>query len=167
MTDEIVALYDEQGRECGSAPRSRMRAENLRHAATCIVLRDGAGRIFLHRRTMTKDVFPGLCDFAAGGVLGAGEDPYAGAVRELAEELGITGVDLEVVGEADYTDEHSRYHAFRYTAVSDGPVRLQPEEVAWGEWVTLADLRRRIRSDPADFVPDTLALWESWLADLD
>ncbi len=101
MTEEIVALYDEQGRECGSASRLRMRAENLRHAATCIVLRDGAGRIFLHRRTMTKDVFPGLCDFAAGGVLGAGEDPYAGAIRELAEELGITGVDLEVVGEAD------------------------------------------------------------------
>lgn len=71
MADEIVALYDEHGRECRSAPRSRMRAENLRHAATCIVLRDEAGGIFLHRRTMTKDMFPGLCDFAAGGVLAA------------------------------------------------------------------------------------------------
>ena len=166
MADEIVALYDEQGRECGSAPRSRMRAENLRHAATCIVLRDTAGRIFLHRRTMTKDMFPGLCDFAAGGVLAAGEDPYSGAVRELAEELGIVGAELEVIGEADYADERSRYHAFRYTAVSDDPVTLQPEEVAWGEWVSVAELRNRIRSDPADFVPDTLVLWEDWLAAL-
>lgn len=166
MTDEIVALYDEQGRECGSAPRSRMRAENLRHAATCIVLRDSTGRIFLHRRTMTKDMFPGLCDFAAGGVLTAGEDPYAGATRELAEELGIVGVELEVIGEADYADDRSRYHAFRYTAVSDGPVTLQPEDVAWGDWVSVAELRSRIRSGPEDFVPDTLVLWESWLAEL-
>lgn len=60
-------------------------------------------------------------------------------MRELAEEFGITGVDLEVIGEADYADEHSRCHAFRYTAVSNGPVTLQPEEVARGDWVSVAN----------------------------
>lgn len=164
--DEIVALYDEQGRECGSAPRSRMRSLNLRHAATGILVRDEAGRVFLHRRTTTKDVFPGLYDFAAGGVLGAGEDPYTGAVRELAEELGISGVRLDGLGEADYADQHTNYHAFLYSVVWNGPVRLQPEEVDWGDWVTLDDLVERIGRHRAEFVPDTVALWESRLPTL-
>ncbi len=161
--DEIVALYDESGHQCGSAPRSRVRAENLRHGATGILVRDDAGRVFLHRRTTIKDVFPGLYDFAAGGVLAAGEDPYLGAVRELAEELGITGVELESLGESDYADEHTSYHAFLYAAVWNGPVRLQPEEVDWGGWVTPAELAGRIRAAPEEFVPDTVALWEDRL----
>ncbi len=49
--DEVVALYDEAGEVVGSAPRSVMRARNLRHAASSIVVRDPLGRIYLHRRT--------------------------------------------------------------------------------------------------------------------
>ena len=80
---------------CGSAPRSRMRAENLHHAATAVVVRDRLGRVYVHRRTTTKDVYPGRRDFAAGGVLTAGEDPHDAAVRELAEELGVTQANAE------------------------------------------------------------------------
>ena len=42
--DEIVALYDDGGRPAGSAPRPVMRAENLRHAATGVVVRDPLGQ---------------------------------------------------------------------------------------------------------------------------
>lgn len=164
--DEIVALYDEHGRECGTAPRSRVRALNLRHGATGILVRRGTDEIFLHRRTTTKDVFPGLYDFAAGGVLAAGEDPYHGAVRELAEELGITGVALTALGEADYADEHTNYRAFLYLVDWSGPVRLQPEEVDWGDWVTRGELLDRVRRTPGEFVPDTVALWHDRLPEV-
>src|SRR5687767_10874148 len=117
MAEEQVALYDEAGRVAGSVPRSIMRARNLRHAASSIVVRDSAGRIYLHRRTTTKDVYPGLLDFAAGGVVVAGEDPDVGAVREVEEELGVTGVALEPLGVADYADDATCYRAFRYVAV--------------------------------------------------
>lgn len=159
MAEEQVALYDEAGRVAGSVPRSIMRARNLRHAASSIVVRDSAGRIYLHRRTTTKDVYPGLLDFAAGGVVLAGEDPDAGAVREVEEELGVTGVALEPLGVADYADDATRYRAFRYVAVWDGPVRWQPEEVAWGEWVTVEDLVRLIDEEPETIVPDSVAVW--------
>jgi 8-oxo-dGTP pyrophosphatase MutT (NUDIX family) len=102
--EEQVALYDESGRPCGVAPRSRVRAENLRHGATGIVVRDPLGRFYVHRRTDTKDVYPGLYDLCAGGVLQAGEEPLPSALRELAEELGVTGVPLESLGEGDYSD---------------------------------------------------------------
>lgn len=157
--DELVALYDDAGQECGAVARSVMRAQNLRHAASSVVVRDSLGRVYLHRRTPTKDVYPGLLDFTAGGVVLAGEEPAVGAVRELAEELGIEGVPLESFGVADYADDATRYRAFRFCVTWDGPISWQPEEVAWGDWVTLGDLVRRIDDEPETLMPDSVAVW--------
>ncbi|PZR52117.1 NUDIX hydrolase [Xylanimonas oleitrophica] len=162
---ELVALYDDTGRPSGQvADRAEVRARNLRHAATAVVVRNGAGEIYVHRRTASKDVYPGLHDFCAGGVLQAGEDPHAAALREVAEELGVTGVPLEPLGEADYADARTRYRAFCFTCAYDGPVTWQPEEVAWGAWVTPQRLLGMLGEVP--FVPDSPALLGGWLRTL-
>ena len=48
----------------------------------------------MHRRTTTKDVYPGRYDMFCGGIVGAGESYDVCAARELEEELGISGVPL-------------------------------------------------------------------------
>ena len=121
---EIVDLYDLAGTVVGQAPRSRVRAQNLRHAATGVLVRNGRGDIFVHRRTDTKDVYPGMYDVAAGGVITAGEHPDAAAAREAEEELGVHGVPLHRLGVAHYADAHTDYVAFLYETVYDGPIRL-------------------------------------------
>ncbi|MGY4765906.1 NUDIX hydrolase [Kribbella sp. CWNU-51] len=156
--DELVAILDEDNRVAGSAPRSVMRRDNLRHAATGVLVRNPAGDIYVHRRTPTKDVYPGRYDFAAGGVVAAGEDPYDAVVRELAEELGITGAELVRLPEGDYADEHTRYRAYLYSCVWDGPVKHQPEEVEWGAWMSPADLVAKLDDPTWSFMPDTAAL---------
>ena len=165
MADETVALYDEAGQVVGSALRSVMRARNLRHAASSVVVRDRIGRVYLHRRTETKDVYPGLLDFAAGGVVLAGEDPRDGAVREVEEELGVSGEPLVELAPVDYSDDHTSYRAFRFVTSWDGPIRWQPEEVSWGEWVLVDDLLRRITDEPDSLVPDSVAVWTAVLRD--
>jgi isopentenyldiphosphate isomerase len=156
--DELVALYDSRGEVCGTAPRSVMRRDNLRHAATGVLVRNSAGDIYVHRRTPTKDVYPGRYDFMAGGVVAAGEDPYDAVVRELAEELGITGVELEKLPEGDYADESTSYHAYLYACVWDGPIQHQPEEIDWGAWMSPAELITRLDDPDWPFMPDTSAL---------
>jgi len=158
--EEIVGLW-EGGREVGSAPRSEMRRRNLPHAATCVVVTNSAGDVYVHRRTDTKDVFPGRYDLAAGGVLLAGEDPDLAAERELAEELGVSGVSLTSLGADDYADDHTAYRGFRYVATWDGPITHQESEVAWGGWVPRAELPTWLAE--REFVPDTVALLGDWL----
>ena len=153
-----MAILDEDNHVTGSAPRSVMRRDNLRHAATGVLVRNPAGDIYVHRRTPTKDVYPGRYDFAAGGVVAAGEDPYDAVVRELAEELGISDVELTALPEGDYSDDHTTYHAYLYTCVWDGPVTHQPEEVEWGDWMSPAELVARLDDPSWPVMPDTAGL---------
>lgn len=165
--DELVALYDEHARPTGEvAPRSVVYRDGLWHAATGVLLRSTDGeRVYLHRRTETKLIHAGAYDCWAGGVVDPGETPHAAAVRELAEELGVRDVPLRSLGRYVYDGGTVRYHAFVYEAFSDGPVTWQASEVAWGGWVTVAELRA-ILADPVGhpFAPDGRLGAELWLA---
>jgi len=165
VTEEQVALVDDSGTVVGRASRTVMRRDNLAHLVVAVLLRDPAGRVYVHRRTGTKDVFPGMHDcFAAGCVL-AGEQPRSAAERELAEELGVAGVRLEELFSGWYVDEVTRHLYHVWTATYDGPVTHQPEEVAWGAWMTVAELRSHLAEPSWPFVPDGRILVEQLLAD--
>lgn len=160
---ETVAIYDPEdpdGRVVGEAPRERMRAENLPHAATAVLVRRSTGEIYVHRRADTKDIWPGRHDCAAGGVLQAGEDPDEAAVRELAEELGIEGAVLAPLGRRWYLGPDTTYFAYAYATTWDGPIRFADGEVAEGWWEAPRRLYERLQDPSWPFVPDTRALLE-------
>jgi 8-oxo-dGTP pyrophosphatase MutT (NUDIX family) len=164
--DEPVAVYDAAGTEIGVAPRGVVYRDGLWHASTGVLTRSRDGeRIYLHRRSAEKLIFPGCHDCWAGGVLGPGETPEGAAARELEEELGVRNVPLTPLERFPFDDGTVRYHVFTYEVRWDGPVCHQPEEVVWGEWVTLDELRARL-ADPQGwpFVPDGRLGIERWFA---
>lgn len=163
---ELVALVDESGRQIGSAPRSEVRRRNLLHGATAVLVRHPDGRIYVHRRTATKDWAPAHWDAAAGGVLQAGEDPAESALRELEEELGITGVTLRRLGGHLYEDSGTRCFEYAFTTTWAGPIWHQPEEVAEGRWMSLTELEELLADPDRPFVPDTRKLLATLWADL-
>ncbi len=163
-SSELIAVYDADGTVVGSATRTRMRAEGLWHACGSILVRSGDGeRIFVHRRTDDKDVYPGMHDCWAGGVVAAGETPLACAYRELAEELGISGVPLTPLFEMAVELPPVRLHLFAFEARWDGPVTTQESEIADGGWMTLGELREHLADPSWPFVPDGRLAVERWL----
>ncbi len=160
-TDELIARYDSAGSPVGVVRRSVMRAEGLWHAATAVLVRSGS-RVYVHQRSPAKDVFPGMYDCFAGGVVAAGETPLECAARELSEELGVSGVTLEPLFRFRYVAPPVRYHAFVYEVWWDGPIVWQDGEVVGGEWVEPAELRDRLADPGFAFVPDGRVGIEMW-----
>ena len=165
---ELVARYDPSGAVVGAVPRSVMRAGGLWHAATLVLVRSPDGqRVYVHKRTQTKDVYPDMHDCWAGGVVTAGETPSEGAVRELAEELGISGVEPAPLFSFRYVRPPVRYHAYAYEVRWDGPISHQPEEIATGWWMDLAELKKKLADPDWPFVPDGRVAIEKWFASED
>ena len=106
--DEIVVIVDEHNNVVGAAPRREMRAQRLPHRSTYILVFNSQGALYVQKRTMTKDVFPGYYDPAAGGVVLAGESYEESAQRELYEEMGIRDVPLTPLFTFYFADERTR-----------------------------------------------------------
>ena len=106
--DERVDVVDLDDRVIGVTTGPEMLARNLRHRCAEILVRNTAGSVYMHRRTETKDVYPGMYDMVVGGVLASGESWDEGAARELAEETGITGVPLRFLLGHMFEGPHER-----------------------------------------------------------
>ncbi|MDR5892073.1 NUDIX hydrolase [Halomonas mongoliensis] len=136
---ERIQLVDARNRPCGSAWRTEMRRFHFWHRATYVVVRNARGEICVQHRTLTKEVFPGGLDLAAGGVVGAGEAEHVAARRELAEELGIRGVALRPAGGFVHAEGGNHIFGSLFLVDHDGPLTLQAEEVADAFWYTPAE----------------------------
>src|SRR5262245_32721356 len=90
--DELVDIVDELDRVIAVVTRRQMRAERLRHRAVFIAVQGSDGRLLIHQRSPAKDVRPGAWDIAFGGVVATGEPYDLAALRELEEEIGVSGV---------------------------------------------------------------------------
>ncbi len=135
------------GKVLDIVPRSRMRAERLRHRCTyvsVVVGRDGSlgsdrervaldaeTPVVVHRRADWKDTYPSYWDLAFGGVCSVGESWGTSAGRELAEEAGIVGAALLDLGPSSYEDDSNRVIGRVYVAAwPDEPVCVDGEVVA-------------------------------------
>ncbi|MFC4327080.1 NUDIX hydrolase [Streptomyces andamanensis] len=158
--EEILDIVDADDRVVGQAPRGEVYARGLRHRCVFVEARDAGGRLFVHRRTASKLVFPSLYDLFVGGVVGAGESYDDAALREAEEELGVTGLPRpEHLFTFLYDDGagHSWWSAV-YRVRCELPVRPQAEEVAWHGFLSEDEVERGLGA--WEWVPDGLAAYE-------
>jgi 8-oxo-dGTP pyrophosphatase MutT (NUDIX family) len=158
--DEVIDIVDEHDNVVGTSPRGEAYARGLRHRCAFILARDAEDRIFVHRRTARKLVFPSMYDMFVGGVVGAGESYDETALREAEEELGVSGLPqptrLFTFLYEDATGRGSWWSAV-YEVRCELPVRPQAEEVAWHAFLTEEELAARLEEWP--WVPDGLAAY--------
>lgn len=164
--EEILDVVDEHDHVVGQAPRGEVYAKGLRHRAVFIQARDAEGRIFVHRRTPVKLIFPSLYDMFVGGVVGAGESYDDAALREAEEELGVSGLPTPVplfkflYESAPHGSAQGgqSWWSSVYEVRCELPVNPQAEEVAWHDFLTDGELERRLSE--WEWVPDGLAAYE-------
>lgn len=158
--DEILDIVDENDHVIGRAPRGEVYARGLRHRCVFVLARDAEDRVFVHRRTPVKLVFPSLYDMFVGGVVGAGESYDEAALREAEEELGVSGLPRPVplfpfLYESG--DGTQSWWSYVYEVRCTLPVNPQVAEVAWHDFLPEAELEHRLGA--WEWVPDGLAAY--------
>ena len=156
--DELLDIVDAQDRVVGQAARGEATARRLRHRCVFVLARDDAGRVFVHRRTARKLVFPSMYDMFVGGVVGAGESYDDAAKREAEEELGVRDLAPVPLFRFLYESPEHTWWSAVYETRTPVEVEPQPEEVAWHAFLPEAELAARLGEWP--WVPDGLAAWQ-------
>jgi isopentenyl-diphosphate Delta-isomerase len=159
-SEEWFDVVNERDEVIRRATRREVHATGLWHRAVHVLVFDSAGRVFLQKRSMLKDLSPGLWDSSCSGHLDAGEDYDAAAIRELHEEIGLhittspaRWFRLEACVETGWE------FVWVYRMQSDGPLILDPLEIQYGEWVAPAEVSARLARRPEDFCPSFKLLW--------
>ncbi|VVO21956.1 NUDIX hydrolase [Pseudomonas fluorescens] len=158
---EQIAWVDEQDNLLGALVRSDLRERGLIGRGTYIMLFNSAGELCVHRRTLSKAIYPGFWDVAAGGMVLASETYAESAARELEEELGVSGVELTAHDHFFFEDTGNRLWCSAFSAVWDGPLRLQPEEVLEARFMPIEQVMQDIAQRP--YCPDSLAALKRYL----
>lgn len=158
--DELFDVVDALDRVVGRAGRAHVHANGLLHRAVHILWVREDGLLCLQRRSYAKDTCPGLLSSSCAGHLDAGEAYPDAAVRELAEELGIT-VDLSGLREIDACPAHPDLgQEFVRVYRMDGAhaARPHPGEVDSLLWRSPAEVETWARRQPAAFSSSLLHL---------
>ena len=152
MSDELFDVVDENDVVLRQLPRSVVHRDKLIHRAVHVFVFRGDGTLLIHKRTDSKEEFPGVWTSSASGHVSAGEDYDIAAPRELREELGVT-TSLQRLHKFAPCSETCNEHTVLYQTTSDEPLVVDPAEIAAVEFVTLADVKARLRRDENSFSP--------------
>lgn len=159
---ERIAWVDEHDNLLGDLPRAELRERGLIGRGTYILLFNSAGELCVHQRTLSKAIYPGYWDVAAGGMVDADESYETCAARELAEELGVSGVSLAFHERFFFDQPGNRLWCAVFSAVWDGPLQLQPEEVSQARFMPLQAALDDSLSTA--YCPDSLAALNRFVA---
>jgi len=157
---EIFDVVDENDHVIGQAPRAEVHARRLRHRAVHVLLFNTAGDLYLQKRSATKDSAPLCYDSSASGHLDAGEAYDACAVRELREELAITGVTLQRLFKLDTCPETGQEFVWVYRLIGDHVPVPDPVEIESGRYWPLSELRAELAAQPARFARSFIKVFD-------
>jgi isopentenyl-diphosphate delta-isomerase len=134
---EEVDILDENGNPTGKTMTHT--GTNLAgewHAGVHVALYTPDRRVLLQQRSKTIMFYPGQWELGVGGVVGAGENLYEAAMREVEEEVGVMPRNLQQVTRWKYNHHvptqgmHVKVFLYAYIAEIDpAHLKLQESEV--------------------------------------
>jgi isopentenyldiphosphate isomerase len=163
MTDEIFDEVNDRDEVIGQRTRREVHRLGLKHRAVHVLVFNRRGELFLQKRSMTKDIFPGAWDSSASGHVDSGEDYDACAVRELREEIGLVVARApERLFRIEACADTGQEFVWVYRLEAEGPFTLHPEEIETGDWFAPERITSWMTECPQEFARALLLIWKMW-----
>ncbi len=163
VSHEMLDVVDENDNVVAVRSRGEIHAEGLMHRAVHILVFNRQGEVFLQKRSMHKDEQPGKWDSSAAGHVDSGEEYLACARREIDEELGIRPErEFEFLFKLPPSARTGFEHCKVYRYEFDGPLKLHPDEIDDGRWVSPATLDRRVVANDPNLTDALCLIWRRY-----
>jgi len=162
---EILDLVDDQDVVIGIARRSDCHGNpGLIHRAVHVLVFNKRGDLLLQLRAKSKDVQPGKWDTSVGGHLNPGEDYRPAAVREMAEELGISGHPLTQLYRSKIRNDIESENIMTFLCYYQGEIDFARDEIDEVRFWTAAEIDEALGS--GCFTPnfeEEWSLFKQWI----
>lgn len=133
--EEWLPLVNEKGEITGRAPRSLCHSgSKLLHPVVHLHIINSRQEIFLQKRSMKKDLLPGMWDTAVGGHVSAGEKIEDALKRETYEEIGITDFEARFLGSYIWESQREKELVFSFLCHRHNRIHINNEEVDEGKF---------------------------------
>lgn len=168
--DELVDILDEHGNYTGNfILKSEAHLKGLFHPTIHVWCYTKMGKVLLQQRGANKETYPLKWDVSVAGHISAGEEIKAGAIREIAEEIGVVlkTSNLEKIGVFKTEKKHSEIiwdREFNHTFLTELDERTlltkQKEEVEALSWITLEVFEKMISNNDEGLVPNSKSRYQ-------
>ena len=130
MQEEQLDVVTEKGEVIKALPRSEIHGNpSLMHRVVHVLVFNGSKELLLQKRSMSKDVAPGIWDTSVGGHVNAGETLQEAVNREMEEELGIAECELEFLYTYIHSNDYESELVYTYSCTYDGKIKFQEDEI--------------------------------------
>lgn len=151
---ELIEILDEKSRPFMLMPREAALAQRLPYQMVLVVIRNREEQVYIHRRSDKKKSYGGLWSVSASGLVKAGEAVEDAAVRELSEELGVTGLPINLVATALPAPETDWAQVNLFvSSPANTIINPDPEEISAGMFVDEDELGAILRDMPEMTTP--------------
>lgn len=158
--DEVFELVNSDDVVIGREYRGIVHRKGLLHRAVYCWVFNPQGQVLIQRRSKLKKIGPDQWDLSVAEHLQPGESFEAGAVRGLAEELGIRASLTDVAGPLQPTHKRElhqgEFHdvelvqSYRLDGYA-GSVAFDDGEVSEARWIGLEELQKEVEAKPHEF----------------
>ncbi|WP_051261178.1 NUDIX hydrolase [Desulfovibrio inopinatus] len=138
---EYVDVVDENDTCLAVMPLHEVHRQSLFHRSVMTLAYNAEKKLFLQKRSRSKQLYPGRWDLSSTGHVKAGESRTDAAIRELLEEIGVECDQLRPIDEvhASVDTAFEFVTLFKSKAITPQQIRLS-DEVEDGMFVDRAEL---------------------------
>lgn len=144
-SEEYFPIVTPEGMVTGCLPRSVCHNGSKElHPVVHLHIFNSDGKLFLQKRTLTKDIQPGKWDTAVGGHIDYGESVEEALMREAREELGISISNPKHLFRYVFESDIERELVNTYAICYEGPFALDPVEIAEGRFWSVQEIKEQL-----------------------
>ena len=156
--EEMLPVVEPSGVVVGQTARSYAHKETfLLHPVVHLHIIDRQGRVFLQKRSASKDLYPGRWDTAVGGHIGYGESVSEALAREAQEELNFYDFNPIFIDSYEYQSPTEKELICVFACVGTFDIHPQNLEVDAGRYFSAEEIGE---SDKSIFTPNFLSEYE-------